>query len=129
MRDNRALGDTVAFRRLIPIVLSLGLAGPALGQEATLATVYGRTHDAVAQCLMWQMPPGFRAWPRVSPPPAEDAVVNLYIRGHDQGVDPIGVFYIRPAAGGGLAISFAQTHGVYGEYDRIARIAAQRCAR
>ena len=109
--------------------LLLGLSTAAAAQDAPLATVHGRTHDEVAQCLMWQMPPRFRAWPRVSPPPSQEAVVNMYIRGHDEAEDPIGVFYIRPAGSGALTIYFTQTGGIRGEYDRIARIAAQRCAR
>jgi hypothetical protein len=129
MHGHRIEGDNVSIRRLIPIAFWVGLPFAAMGQGAPLATAFGRTHDEVAQCLMWQMPPGFRAWPRVSPPPNQDAVVNMYIRGHDQGEDPIGVFHIRPAGNGGLAISFTQTDGIRGEYDRIARIAAQRCAR
>lgn len=115
------------FRRLLPFLL-VALGATALAQEMPLATVQGRTHDVVAQCLMWQMPPRFRAWPRVSPPPSEEAVVNIYIRGHDEAEDPIGVFYIRPAGSGRLTISFTQLGGVRGEYDRIVRIAAQRCA-
>ncbi|MBX3499075.1 MAG: hypothetical protein KF889_06485 [Alphaproteobacteria bacterium] len=111
------------------IALSLGLPFAAMAQGAPLATAFGRTHDDVAQCLMRQMPPGFRAWPKVSPPPRRDAIVNMYIRGHGQGEDPIGVFHVQPTANDGLAISFVQTNGVRGEYDRIARIAAQRCAR
>jgi hypothetical protein len=114
--------------RLIPALL-LVLSAAAAAQEAPLATVHGRGHDEVAQCLMWQMPPQLRAWPRVSPPPSQEAVVNMYMRGHDQAEDPVGVFYIRPAGGGALTISFRQTDGIRGEYDRIARLAAQRCAR
>ncbi len=110
-------------------VLLLGLTTAAAAQEAPLATVRGRTHDVVAQCLMWQMPPQFRAWPRVSPPPSQEAVVNMYIRGHDEAEDPIGVFYIRPSGGDALTISFTPLGGVRGEYDRVARLAAQRCAR
>jgi hypothetical protein len=117
------------MHRLIPVFALLGIATAAAAQETPLATVYGRTHDVVAQCLMWQMPPQLRAWPRVSPPPSEEAVVNMYVRGHDQAEEPIGVFYIRPNGRGALTISFAQTSGIRGEYDRIAQIAAQRCAR
>lgn len=110
-------------------VLVLGLATVAAAEEAPLATAYGRRHDELAQCLMVQMPPHLRAWPRVSPPPSQEAVVNMYLRGHDQAEDPIGVFYIRPSGSGALSISFTQFGGVRGEYERIARIAAQRCAR
>jgi hypothetical protein len=119
----------MTLRRLTALLVPLVLPAPAEAQQAPLATVQGRTHDVVAQCLMYQMPPGLRAWPRVSPPPAEDAVVNVYFRGHDQAEDPVGVFYIRPAGGGALGISFTQTGGAPGEFDRIARLAAQRCAR
>jgi len=116
------------FRGLIGL-LGLLVAQPVLAQGTILATVQGRTHDVVAQCLMWQMPPALRAWPRVSPPPNEDAVVNMYFRGQDQAEDPVGVFYIRPAGNGALVVSFVQTSGAPGEFDRIARMAAQRCAR
>jgi hypothetical protein len=117
------------MHRLMTVLL-LGLTTAAAAQETPLATVSGITHDVVAQCLMRQMPPQLRAWPRVAPPPSQEAVVNMYVRGHDQAEDPVGVFHIRPSGNAGaLTISFTQTGGIRGEYDRIARIAAERCAR
>ena len=109
-------------------LLVLCAVQPVLAQGTQLAVVQGQSHDVVAQCLMRQMPPSMRAWPRVAPPPSQDAVVNMYFRGHDEAEDPVGVFYVRPNGPGSLVISFAQTGGVPGEFDRIARIAAQRCA-
>lgn len=116
------------IRHLIPALL-LFLHAAAAAQEAPLAIVHGRPHDVIAQCLMWQMPPNLRAFPRVHPPPSEEAEVHMYVRGHDQAEDPVGIFYIRPSGAGALGITFAQVSGIRGEYDRVARIAAQRCAR
>lgn len=82
------------MRRLVCALL-LCFSTSTVTHEAPLVTAYGRSHDVVAQCLVWQMPPHFRAWPGVPPPPSEEAVVNIHVRGHDQAEDPIGGRTIR----------------------------------
>lgn len=106
----------------------LAMTGVTWAQGTDLVTTTGRSHDEIANCIVRQMPPSLRAFPRISPPPLQDAVVNVYYRGHDQAEDPIAAFYVRGSGADGLKISFQQFSGVSGEFDRIARIAAERCA-
>lgn len=112
----------------------LGLLGSgAMAQppasELQLAAQSTGAYDFVANCLMREMTgPRFVAWPLVYAPPRQEALVNVWLRGHEYDV-PVAIFRVLQEAGGTTQVTFLPTPGVAGPSHGAAEAAIQRCTR
>lgn len=108
-------------------LLTLLLLSPATAaaQGVELGTVRGQ-YDDVANCLLRSLPATLKGWPTVYAPPRQDAILNIYHRGNDQGVDPVAVLSIRGDGSGSVRVSLMSGAA---EHEGMARSAVRRCTR
>jgi hypothetical protein len=94
-----------------------------------LAEAPGKPYDLVANCLMRQLKgQRYVAWPLVYAPPRQEALVNLWLRGHEY-ERPIAIFHVSQDSDGMTRISLERMAGESGPSQASAQAAARQCLR
>jgi hypothetical protein len=104
----------------------LALPPAASAQTAApLAEAAGKPYDQVANCLMKRTTsPQFKVWPLVYVPPRREALVNIWLRGHEY--DPPIAFF-RVVEDGGMTRISLERKGPAGPSQAAAESAAKQC--
>jgi hypothetical protein len=107
-------------------IAALALSPAAFAQNTIpLAEAAGKPYDQVANCLMKRTTsPQFKVWPLVYVPPRREALVNIWLRGHEY--DPPIAFF-RVVENGGMTRVTLERKGTAGPSQAAAESAAKQC--